>query len=464
MQIERFFVPGRAHASYLVASGGEAVVVDPERNVTGYLAYLARNQLKLSGIILTHPHADFVAGHAELSDRSGAPILLSDKAPATFVHRDLKEGDRITFGTVEIEVIATPGHSPDSICLCLFESGVPVALFSGDTLFAGDVGRPDLRDREIGSQELATMLCDSLFGKLLKLPADVKVYPTHGAGSLCGRQISSAPFTTIGQEVATNWALQLNDRNQFVEAMVANLPDRPPYFSRSVTINLRGAPYLSDCPAAAHLRLAEFNELKEKGATILDVRQAALFGDGHVIGSLNIGIGSPSFSVWCGFFVNPDLPISLVVEYEQEAERAQLELARIGFDRVGGFITSDDLEETQQITQIGARDFLASLESPQRLVTLDVRSAQEWSQDHLEGAIHIPLPQLLRRIGGFPRKLPLTVVCGSGYRSSIAASLLEMEGFERLSNVIGGMHAVRRATRPRLAAVELAESAATWEI
>ena len=464
MQIERFFVTGLAHASYLVASAGEAVVVDPERNVADYLAYLARNKLKLKGIFLTHPHADFVAGHAELSARSGAPILVSDKAPATFIHRDVKEGDRVTLGTVEIEVMATPGHSPDSICLCLFESGAPVALFSGDTLFAGDVGRPDLRDGEIGSQELATMLYDSLFSKLLTLPADVKVYPTHGAGSLCGRQISAAPFTTIGQEIATNWALQLNDRHQFVEAMVANLPDRPPYFSRSVAINLRGAPYLSNCPAAAHLRLNEFNALKEKGATTLDVRPAALFGDGHAIDSLNIGIAGPSFSVWSGFFVNPDLPILLVVEYETEAQRAQLELARIGFDQVVGFITADDLEETQQITQIGARDFLASLKSPQRLVIVDVRSAQEWSQDHLEGAIHIPLPQVPRRIGGFPRKGPLTVVCGSGYRSSIAASLFESEGFERLSNVMGGMHAVRHAKPPRLPDIELAESGLTWEI
>jgi len=464
MRIERFFVPGLAHASYLVASESEAVVIDPERNVTGYIAYLARNRLRLKGVFLTHPHADFVAGHAELSAQSGAPILLSDKAPATFAHCDVKEGDRVALGTGEIQVIATPGHSPDSICLCLFESSVPVALFSGDTLFAGDVGRPDLRDRELDSQELATMLYDSLFGKLLKLPPDVKVYPAHGAGSLCGRQISSAPFTTIGQEAATNWALQLNNRHLFVEAMLANLPDRPPYFSRSVAVNLRGAPYLSDCPAAAHLRLAEFNTFKQQGATTLDVRPAALFGDGHAMDSLNIGVASPSFSVWSGFFVNPDLPISLVVEYETEAQRAQLELARIGFDQVVGFITADDLDETQQITQIGARDLLAFMESPQRPVILDVRSAQEWSHDHLEGAIHIPLPQLLRRIGGLSRKTPLVVVCGSGYRSSIAASLLESEGFERLSNVMGGMHAVRHAKRPRLRAVELAESALTWEI
>jgi hydroxyacylglutathione hydrolase len=464
MLIERFFVPGLAHVSYLLASGDEAVVVDPERNVEGYLAYLARNGLKLRGIFLTHPHADFVAGHAELSARSGAGIFISGRAPATFAHRDLKEGDRLALGTLELVIIETPGHSPDSICLGVLESGVPVALFSGDTLFAGDVGRPDLRDREVGAQELAAMLHDSLFDKLLKLPSEVKVYPAHGAGSLCGRQISSAPFTTIGQEAATNWALQFTDRERFVAAMVANLPDRPPYFDRSVTINLRGAPFLSDRPALTHLGPAEFDLLKQRGATTLDVRPAALFGDAHAAGSVNIGVAGPSFSVWCGFFVNPDLPIALVVEYETEAQRAQLELARIGFDDVMGFISTDDLDETLQITQMGARDFLASFESSRRSHLVDVRSAQEWNYDHLEGAVHIPLPQLLRRLGGIPRNAPLTIVCGSGYRSSIAASLLESEGFDQLVNVMGGMHAVRHAKRPRIPIMELADNAIAWEI
>ncbi len=309
MHIERFFVSGLAHASYLVASGTEAVVVDPERNVDRYLAYLAENGLELRYVFLTHPHADFVAGHAELSARSGAPILLSETAPATFPHSDVKDGDRVTVGDVEIEIITTPGHSPDSICLCLFESGAPVALFSGDTLFAGDVGRPDLRDVEAGPRDLAAMLYDSLFHKLLRLPPEVRVYPGHGAGSLCGRQISSAPFTTIGEEAATNWALQLNDRARFVEAMVANLPERPPYFARSVAINLRGAPFLWDRPKIPRLELSEFKLLEQEGATILDVRQAALFGEAHAAGSVNIGVASPSFSVWSGFFVNADLPI-----------------------------------------------------------------------------------------------------------------------------------------------------------
>jgi hydroxyacylglutathione hydrolase len=229
-------------------------------------------------------------------------------------------------------------------------------------------------------------------------------------------------------------------------------------------INLAGAPFLSDHPRLTALRPDQFDDLKERGATVLDVRPAALFGDGHASGSVNIGVAGPSFSVWCGFFVNRELPIALVVEYETEAQRAHLELARIGFDNVGGFISDDDLEDTLQITQIGARDFLASLEGRSRPLVVDVRSAQEWAQDHLEGSVNIPLSHLLRRAAGFPRNSPMTIVCGSGYRSSIATSLLESEGFERLANVMGGMHAVRHAKRPRLPAIELAESAITWEI
>src|SRR6516165_10472651 len=371
MHIERFFVAGLAHASYIVASGNEAFVVDPERNLEGYLDYLAKNGLELRYIFLTHPHADFVAGHAELSARSGAPILISEFAPATFPHRDLKDGDRITLGNVEIEAMTTSGHSPDSICLCLFESGAPVALFSGDTLFAGDVGRPDLRDLEVGAQELAGMLYDSLFHKLLRLPAGVRVYPAHGAGSLCGRKISSTPFTTIGEEAKTNWALQLNDRARFVEAMVANLPERPPYFARSVAINLRGASFLSDRPAVARLQLSEFKMLEQEGATILDVRSPALFAHAHAVGSVNIGVANPSFSVWSGFFINPDLPIALVVEDEEQAQRAWLELARIGFDHIAGFLVAENLQQALRITQLGVGDLLAALDGSQRPIVID---------------------------------------------------------------------------------------------
>ena len=266
------------------------------------------------------------------------------------------------------------------------------------------------------------------------------MYPGHGAGSLCGRQISSAPFTTIGEEAATNWALQLNDRARFVEAMVANLPERPPYFARSVAINLRGAPFLWDRPKIPRLELSEFKLLEQEGATILDVRRPALFGEAHAAGSVNIGVASPSFSVWSGFFVNADLPILLVVENEEEAERAQLDLARIGFDQIAGFLVAEDLQEILQITQLAARDLLAAPDGSQRPIIIDVRSAQEYYQDHLEGTVNIPLPRLLQRTGEFSRDAPLAVVCASGYRSSVATSLLESEGFTRLSNVMGGMH------------------------
>ena len=322
-----------------------------------------------------------------------------------------------------------------------------MALFSGDTLFAGDVGRPDLRDHEVEARDLAAMLYDSLFYKLLRLPPEVRVYLAHGAGSLCGRQICEATFTTIGHEVETNWALQFHDRARFVEAMVANLPERPPYFARSVAINLCGAPFFSELPAVYHLERAEWNRLQQEGATtLLDMRPGPVFGDGHAVGSLNIGIDNSSFSVWVGFFVKPNLPIVLVVESETQAQQVQLELSRIGFDQVLGFITADDLAAKRQISQIAARDFLISLEGPQRPAVLDVRSAQESSDDPLDGAIHIPLAQLPGRIGELPKKVPLSILCSSGYRSSIAVSLLESEGFEQLTSVVGGMHAVRHAS------------------
>jgi len=439
--IERFFIPGLAHTAYIVTSGSEAVVVDPERNVEDYVVYIAKHRLKLIGIFLTHPHADFIAGHVELSARSGAPILISEKASATFDHCDVREGDRISVGLVNLEVIETPGHSPDSISLCLFDSGIPVALFSGDTLFAGDVGRPDLRGREIGSKQLASMLYSTLFDKLLKLSADVKIYPAHGAGSLCGRKISSALFTTIGEEAVTNWALQLNDRTNFIEAMVANLPERPPYFERSVAINLRGAPFLSDRPKISRLQFPEFKVLVDEGATILDVRPAALFADAHAVGSLNIGVASPSFPVWSGFLLNFDLPILLVVDDEGEAELAKLHLARIGFDHIAGFLVAEDLHETVHSNQLEARD-LRGVAGPDCPIIVDVRSTQEYDQEHLEGTINIPLPSLLQRAGEFSRDTPLALLCASGYRSSIATSLLESEGFTRASNVMGGMDAI----------------------
>jgi hydroxyacylglutathione hydrolase len=462
MHIERFFVPGLAHASYLLESDGKAIIVDPERHLDRYHSYLTNRQLKLIGIFLTHPHADFVAGHSELALQYDVPIYISNKAPATFPHADLHEGDKIQVGAVELIALDTPGHSPDSICLVIRQNGNDVALFSGDTLFAGDVGRPDLRDEAM--EQLAEMLYDSLFGKLSKLPDEARVYPAHGAGSLCGRQIASTPFTTIGQEKTTNWAFQFKNRAEFVQAMTDNLPERPLYFDPTVRMNLKGAAPLRDGGELKRIDLAAADLLRKQGGTVLDARPAAIYGEAHLGGSFNIGLGSPSFAVWAGFVLPLDRAVILVVDFEEDAVRAQAELARIGVDKIEGFLLSDDLEETVQTTQIGANDFLDAIEGRNPPFVLDVRSLQEWRQDNLDGSVNMPLPTLTRRLEGVPRSACVAVICGSGYRSSIATSVLEGKGFTRLQNVMGGMHAVRHAKRPKVRAMELAGAAMDWVI
>ena len=245
---KRFYVEGLAHASYLIGAGGEAAVIDPKRDVDDYLQTAEQEKLKIVAVLETHPHADFVSGHVELARRTGAKIYVSHLAPAYYERVGARDGDVIPIGPLEILVLETPGHSPDSLSFVVREQGKAVRVYTGDTLFAGDVGRPDLRDAEEKPTRLAGALYDSLFEKLLRLPEEVKVFPAHGAGSLCGRKISSAPFSTIGQERASNWALQIKDRAQFVRTMVENLPDRPQYFSYDVATNLAGAAPLSSLP------------------------------------------------------------------------------------------------------------------------------------------------------------------------------------------------------------------------
>ena len=251
---KRFFVEGLAHASYLIGDGGEAAVVDPKRDVDDYLNTAEHEKFKIVAILETHPHADFVSGHLELAQRTGATIYVSHHAPATYPHTAARHGQVLRVGSLQIKCLETPGHSPDSMSFLVEGAGGPLSVFTGDTLFVGDVGRPDLRDAEEKPTRLAGALYDSLFAKLLALPDDTRVFPAHGCGSLCGRKISSAPFTTIGQERLFNWALQIKDREQFIAAMVSNLPDRPGYFSHDVQVNLAGAPPLVLCPPSTRSR------------------------------------------------------------------------------------------------------------------------------------------------------------------------------------------------------------------
>src|ERR1051326_127895 len=335
---KRFYVEGLAHASYLIGDSGQAAVVDPKRDVDDYLEAAARENLRIVAILATHPHADFVSGHLELAQRSGATIYVSRLAPASYPRSPVRDGDMIPLGSLEIVALETPGHSPDSVSFLVKEGGKPVGVFTGDTLFAGDVGRPDLRDAEGEPTKMAAALFDSLFQKLLRLPEDSKVWPAHGAGSLCGRKISSVPFSTIRQERLFNWALQNKEREHFIRTMVENLPDRPPYFSHVVQVNLAGAPMLASLPTLRALTEAELKAEYERGAAVIDTRSAPFFGAGHFPGSLNIGLSSSLFSTWVGFLVPFGKAIALVVGSAESAAQARLELAGIGYENVIGYV------------------------------------------------------------------------------------------------------------------------------
>jgi glyoxylase-like metal-dependent hydrolase (beta-lactamase superfamily II)/rhodanese-related sulfurtransferase len=455
MQLKRYFIEGLAHASYLFGAEGEAAVVDPKRDVDDYLADATALGLRIVAVLNTHPHADFASGFPELAARTGAKIYTSHRAPVKYDRVPARDGQRIRVGSLEVEMVETPGHSPDSLSFLVREGGRPTAVFTGDLLFVNDVGRPDLRDADADPGDMANQLYDSLFGKTLALPGDVKIYPAHGAGSLCGRALGSAPFSTVEQELRLNWAAQIKDRAEFVKQMTANLPDRPAYFSYDVGVNLRGATPFSQLPPLRPLTEAELKQASRDGAAVIDTRPASFFGASHFPGSLNIGLGSALFSTWVGFLVPGGTSIALVVGTADAAAQARLELARIGFDNVVGYIEAAALKETQQLSQLSVCDLKGGLQRGDAPTVLDVRTPGEWAGGHISAARHIPLPKLPASLGQLPKDGPLAVMCGSGYRSSIAASLLRARGFTRVQNVIGGMAAFQETKCPDWQAADL---------
>lgn len=441
----RFFIEGLAHSSYLFGSAGEAAVVDPRRDVDEYIAVARAQGLRIVAVFETHPHADFVSGHVELAGKTGARIYISHHAHAQYEHVRVRDGDVIRIGALEVEVIETPGHSPDSVSYLVRKDGMPLSVFTGDTLFVGGVGRPDLRDAEAAPEELADALYDSLFGKLMRLPGATRVLPSHGAGSLCGKEISDAPESTIETEHHRNWALQLPNRSVFVTRMLAGLPERPEYFAHAVKMNLQGAPLLSSLQKVRPLPQSEIARLGRSGGAIVDIRTPDAFGKGHVKGSINVSLEMRQFATWVGFFVSPGRQIALVVEDPAEVPQVQLELARIGFDDVAGYIESRILTDTETLLQLSAGDFRQLRQRGLAPRLLDVRTSGEWEKFHIDRAIHIPLSALAREMGQLSRNDPLAVTCSAGYRSSIAASLLQASGFDQVQNIVGGMTAYREA-------------------
>jgi glyoxylase-like metal-dependent hydrolase (beta-lactamase superfamily II)/rhodanese-related sulfurtransferase len=456
MYFEQFYLGCLAHASYMLASEGEAIVVDPQRDVELYLKAAADHGITIKHIFESHLHADFVSGHRELAARTGAKIYMGAQAGATLPHVPVHDDFVLKFGKASIRVLETPGHTPESICLVVTDdekSPAPWAVLTGDTLFIGDVGRPDLSPKHTPVQ-LAGLLYDSLHNKLMKLADNVLVYPAHGAGSLCGKNMRADRSSTIGTERLTNYALQIKSRQDFVAQLTSNLPARPEYFSKDAEINRTGATALSELPPLRALTPTELTAMLENGA--LDVRPNDEFAAAHVPGSVNIAL-SGQFASWAGTVLGLTAQPVLIAATDEQLEEARLRMARVGIEVLDGYLHGGVNAWKRAglpigtLAQISVVDLEARLQSGE-LQVLDVRRAPEWEAGHIENATWWPLDNFNVSAPEMDRDLPIAVHCKSGYRSVIAGSLLQRAGFKNVVNVIGGFDAWQQAKLPTVSA------------
>jgi hydroxyacylglutathione hydrolase len=460
MILHQFYLNCLAHASYLVGDERShiAAVVDPQRDIDQYLAFAREHDLRIAHVLLTHLHADFIAGHLELRDRVGATIYLGAAAKAEYAFTPLADGDGIELGAVRLQALETPGHTPESISILVFDrdrSGTdPYAVLTGDTLFVGDVGRPDLRVA-LGwsAADLGGMLYESLTKKLLRLPDASLVYPAHGAGSLCGKAISKETVSTIGEQRQVNYALQPMTKGAFVELVTADQPDAPPYFTYDAVLNSKERPTLDETLARElnPMTLDQVLALQDVGGQLLDTRDPVEFAAAHLLGSINIGLGG-QYATWAGTILSRERPIVIIADPGRESESA-VRLGRIGFDHVVGYLKdglrsidsrADLTATTERVSAPVAAERVAHGEA----ILVDVRAPGEREQKHVAGSVALPLNHLAERAGELPRDRPLLVHCAGGYRSSIAASLLQRLGFARVSEMAGGLAAWEAAKLP----------------
>jgi hydroxyacylglutathione hydrolase len=460
MYLEQFYLGCLAHASYMLGSEGVAAVIDPQRDVELYLEEANKNGLRIEHVIETHLHADFVSGHRELAARTGAKIYVGAKAGAQFPHVSVSQGDEISFGRCRLQFLETPGHTLESICVVATDmdrSPEPFAVLTGDTLFIDDVGRPDLSPDHT-PQQLAGLLYDSLHEKLLRLPDGLAVYPAHGAGSLCGRQISSGRSSTIGEQRATNYALQAASRDDFVRMLTEALPERPAYFAQDAEINRTGASALADLPPMPALDPTAVLRLQQAGAVVLDTRPEAEFAAGHIPGSVDIPL-SGQFASWAGAVLGLEAELVLVAADPDRAVESRMRLARVGIELVSGFLDGGIGAWTQaalplkQLDQITAQDLDRLLHENPDVQVADVRRPPEWEDGHIEGAMLLPLNQAAKMAGKLDKSRPVAVHCKGGYRSAIASSLLLRAGFKQVLNVKGGFDAWKAAGLPAAQAI-----------
>ena len=456
VQVERFYLGCLAHASYMIASEGVAAIIDPQRDVDIYLETAAANGWKIEHIIETHLHADFVSGHGELAQRTGAHIYLGAGSGAQVPHVAVRDGGEIRFGQCMLRFLQTPGHTMESICVLLTDLGQPdrpQTVFTGDTLFVGDVGRPDLSATHT-PQQLAAILYQSIHEKLLTLPDNTEIFPAHGAGSLCGRQMSSESSSTMGKERRTNYALLARTSEEFVHLLTDNLPARPEYFAREVDLNRRGAGSLSELEPPTALTAPEVLRLQNEGAIVVDTRPAMQFAVAHVPGAVHIGL-TGQYASWAARILGLDTRLIIAGEDLEQVRESQLRLARVGVEHVAGYLADGVAGwirngfELDYIPQITAQEFVELREQERsQIAVLDVREPGEVGAGVIEQAVRIPLGELKARTGEMDRERLLVVYCRGGYRSSIATSLLRRAGFRNIANLIGGMDAWKTAGLP----------------
>jgi hydroxyacylglutathione hydrolase len=439
MQFKQFYLGCLAHASYYIGSDGEAAIIDPQRDVQQYLDEAAANDQKIKYIIETHSHADFVSGHLELAKKTGAQIVYGRRANTEFPTLKVKDGDELSIGKVKLKFLETPGHTPEGITILAENTenpNEPLKMFTGDTLFIGDVGRPDLvGSKGFTAAEMGAMLYESLHEKILPLPDETEVYPAHGAGSLCGKSLSKETWSTLGQQRKMNYALQPLAKEEFIKIVAADQPEVPQYFPVSAAQNLKGSSALADLPKPRELST---EEILNFDGVIVDVRQNTEYGAAHVPNAINIGLGG-QFASWAGTLIPIGTPIAVAADTEAQIDEAFMRLARVGHETVRGFILMKDFAgDVKTIEQISVEEVKELTETEKFLQFVDVRRVAEHAAGHAPRTVNIPLDKLSREIDRLDPRAPTYVICQSGYRSSLGASILENAGFQKVYNVAGG--------------------------
>lgn len=437
MKFKQFYLQCLAHASYYLGSEGEAAIIDPQRDVQQYLDEAKANGQKIKYIIETHSHADFVSGHIELAEKTGAEIVYGEKANTEFPTHKVKDGDELYIGKIKLKILETPGHTPEGITILAKNTGSPdepLKMFTGDTLFIGDVGRPDLvGSKGFTAEQMAGMLYDSLHDKILPLPDETEVYPAHGAGSQCGKNLSTETWSTLGNQRQFNYALQPMEREEFAKMLSKDLPAPPMYFPKSAARNMEGSSALEDLPKPKAMTTEEIEEFE---GVVLDVREREEFGSGHVTKAINIGLAG-NFASWSGTLIPIGTPLAISADTPGQIDEAILRLARVGHDSVEGFILMSDFSgEKNRVEQIPVGKVQAILNG--KIQFVDVRRPAEHENGHPPQSINLPLDILSKETSRLDPVKPTYLICQTGYRSSIGGSILENAGFKEVFNVIGG--------------------------